>query len=406
MEEFKRMFDRYNRLPVQYIYIHPNDNPNPDNITHNFIIDLYNKETNYHNKRYLLMSCYSLYMRLDMRQGILVGGDDIKHKLQKYSYKYNENNDSKYSEKYYHYLKKYKNYDFNYIPQLVQMGGNYTRYQRFVPLIANDNLQEEDLINIDCESLNQNESCMKNYAPTIINRQTYKLENNLYYFKRYFKGISTDTFMEFLHENIIQYSNITYFVYIHLNLCLSHLIYILNKTYGYNINEEIKLIYKGGNTTRIHLGVIARKYNIANIENQYDNTNIGDWDYSINIDYESLYKKNIDIDLLLLKITKVIGFGLSYIKIMLPNYLHIDDIYLNKIINKIVDINTVSSINSYIETNNLYNNDNIHSININRILVGNYANHIICHNNGQLECNINRVQTDRPNKKSFTMHQL
>ena len=262
---------------IKDIYIHPSDRNRikigtDTAITIDNIQNLYDKETNFYNKKYLYMSCLSLYIN-DKIMSHLVGGgfqqnggdDNITHKLNKYSYKYNNTCNHKYNIKYLQYLNKNMIYDFNYISNIInQKGGIYTEYRQnpIENIALDDNLEMVNLSIIDCQNLNQHEKCIVNPTASVRHQDEYLLSNATNILKRYFKGISTDTYMKILYDNPKKYMELTYFVYIHLYLCLAHFIYILNKTdTNYDLSDKhIKLLYKGGNTTRIHLGATALKY--------------------------------------------------------------------------------------------------------------------------------------------------
>lgn len=418
-------------LLINNIYIHNNNN----NINIDILNQEYENETNYYNKKYIYLSLMSIFINTNIfeQHGGNIIDINTKYKLNKYGTRLVNDklvfpNNKKYQQKYNLYLQKYKYYDYNYINLIAQnnyqIGGlYYTRTDSNSNMNAINTINnpvEIDIANIDCNNLQDNEVCIDNLYPTLRNRPEYHKNLELYNFKRYFKGISTDNYMATLYNDFNNdYIKLTYFVYIHLNLALSHFIYILNKTNPhYNIDDnDIHLIYKGGNTTRIHLYAILSRYNSRDLLNRYDQTSIGDWDYNIKINYESLFKKQIQINLFLLKIKKVLGYILSYIKqvflLCLPN---VYNQYARRIIDNLQ--NTQHIVDKYIESYNNYANGrgdpNITNFAIRNIIIHSYPHKINCDHNYQIgmpyniRCthNNDKNMQDNTNIQSYKIYRI
>jgi hypothetical protein len=228
----------------------------------------------------------------------------------------------------------------------------------------------------DCAGagLNPNKVCIDNIWPIVSQQNQYSKNNLLYNFKRYFKGISTDNYMKTLYNNRNYYKTLTYLVYLYINLGLSSFINRYNFINGVLIDDhDVKLLYKGGNTTRIHLEFITKKYNAPNLVNRYNRTSVGDWDYNISINYQNLINKHIDIHIFIIKLKKVLDYSLSKIKERFNLFFpHLYNQYANNIISDLENINTYNIIQDYmIKYNNLVavpadriNNINIREVNI------------------------------------------
>lgn len=222
----------------------------------------------------------------------------------------------------------------------------------------------------------------------LINKQ-----HNLYNFKRFFKGLTTELFMKALKES--NNYDISTFVYISINLGISNLIYLINKIYQLNIdNDSIYIIYKGGNTVKNHYAVFYEKCppNIkANLN--IDEFKIGDWDYSLYINFKKLRynlssNPNLPLDNFIKMLTNTIQYVLNYIKINLESLIK-DETYikfgelLNKNINDI-DI-TLPQIKSYCDRS--FNIDS-------KDYVSNFKIDSIRYKNGSITCPASNVCTN------------
>jgi hypothetical protein len=114
---------------ISNIYIHRIDTGGRL-VSHEMIRALYNRETNYYNKKYFYMAYLSLYIneKIMLNRHLLPvqqdgGKNNLTHKLNKYSYKYNTTYDHKYNIKYLEYFKKNMLYDFNYINNIINQTG-------------------------------------------------------------------------------------------------------------------------------------------------------------------------------------------------------------------------------------------------------------------------------------------
>jgi len=181
-----------------------------------------------------------------------------------------------------------------------------------------------------------------------------KNERFLYLFKKYFNLSFTDFYMKYgLQKDDLKIS--TNYVYFLLNYTTQVLIEkLINVNYFGEktvlLQDKIKLLYKGGNTTRLlvrsftdnvtkqlknkHIDSVSNALNKLNSIIQ--KSNIGDWDYNVSINYDYLKKHNYD-DGELLTLVKLVSqsfyYTASYIKTqlhtMLMSKINIDNLAEN-----------------------------------------------------------------------------
>lgn len=405
----------------------------------NYLKQIYETDENYYHKKYIYLAILSYYITAIINNKKLDGSnikqsgssiinnkkEFINYKLNKYGNKFIQHQTSKYKQKYFNYLNKYNKYDFNFINTIInndeyhQKGGEYISMSNTIV----NNIIDKDQIKIlpDYKLI----TISKSFDPVTQKLNLYMINNAFYNFKKYLKNFMTDTFMKVLSSdfrkgttNNFLYNKLTYFVYIHINLALSQLIYLINKKKIYKnaIKEiddtDIQLIYKGGNTIRIHLEYIKKKYNNLNeeINKLYTNKDIGDWDYSLVINYNSLSEKKYDINSLILKIKRTIDFSLYFIKSKLERILTADNIY-NKYFSEIktllLDKKIEYAKSNYITKYNLYTDpqEHINNIIFKEILITN-LNKKLKLDNKEYKIEDIDILLDNTKRKSFKDYEI
>ena len=190
-----------------------------------------------------------------------------------------------------------------------------------------------------------------------------KLEEINYLFNKLFKGDSTDAFMQDILDNKY-YVMLSNYILIELQTNLSEYIYkynIKNATKQLDIYKDIVVLYKGGNTVRIHfnsfLNVIKKL--IPDIEFAKDGIfdinllKLGDWDFNISINYKELLTKGFtihELDNIYNNIKQIVIISLFKIKKNLKDLLNSELSY--NFTKKILDKLQTKTYNDYIEEYN------------------------------------------------------
>lgn len=137
------------------------------------------------------------------------------------------------------------------------------------------------------------------------------ISENIYLFKKYFNTLFTDVYVQdYLDSNT--YSLITNYLYFTMTSAFKQYIEIYNQN-NKNVDklneDDIILMYKGGNTIRFYLNYLQKKIKFGTspkaelgrqaFKNIQQSMNKGDWDYYVYIDYKRLLpilgKQKMDI---------------------------------------------------------------------------------------------------------------
>lgn len=214
---------------------------------------------------------------------------------------------------------------------------------------------------------------------------------NIYMAKREFKQYFTDIFM-YNHFKEPHRTNLTNYVYYLLTYLVDLYIYHAkkNKIFGDKsvyLDNNINCLYKGGNTTRVLVNgffdsVISslprNKDKMNEFKETYNSTtSIGDWDYNININYDTLLENGFtlnEVNSVYRHLVQVGGYAANVLKNKLDKLIYskdINDSFTDFII-EFIDSEKVTNINN--EIIDAYNNGldtrqhvELKSLKINRI---------------------------------------
>ena len=216
--------------------------------------------------------------------------------------------------------------------------------------------------------LNQMYGCIK--KPT--NFDQIKLNESKYFgILQPLKGAVTELFMyDILYDSNEKYESykiLCEYIYYELMSLIHEFISEYNIINSTNLTtDDISLLYKSGNTTRMYISLFYNSLVNKNInaeklkplKNILDVYKVGDFDYNIKINYKSLIDKKFtknQLDKIINYLNKIIILGLHKIKKTLQKYFNTDisTRYANNI-DKIIT-------NTLIEINENLNNININS---------------------------------------------
>lgn len=281
----------------------------------------------------------------DMSGGSKNNTSNIEYKISKYSKKFNDNfeNDTYYN-KLNQYIEELSGGSYNNIvtPTIDNILKN--RYSLITNIPSFKNLKTDipsdncissiDNENIDIyksTTLNSNYFCIKNL---LINHNKYIQNKLLYDLKYNSKGGATDIFAHFTLNQKLDYNdegikNVLYhlicdYVVFELTSLFSEYKYKLQKQFPNKImDNDIKLIYKGGNTTRLYIRIMLEQLKSKNKNTQYSyltdfyNTmKYGDLDFHLFIDYDNLKKQisSNSLDEIYKQCQQIVSLGLYKIK--------------------------------------------------------------------------------------------
>ena len=214
----------------------------------------------------------------------------------------------------------------------------------------------------------KNKMIQKNSSCEYMLDENSKLEEINYLFNKIFKGESTDSFMQDVLDQKY-YVMLSNYILIELQTTLSEYIYkynIINSTKQLDIYKDIKLLYKGGNTVRLHINLFFNTIrqlipDIKFIEGSMFDIKLlklGDWDFNIFINYKELGNKgfnNDELNQLYNNIKQIVAICLFKIKNNFRDLLNSELSY--NFTNKILDKLKKQNYNDYIEEYNKTNLD-------------------------------------------------
>ena len=248
-----------------------------------------------------------------------------EHKIHKYLHKMSNSNNSEKTNTYMHLLNKHiQNGGEIMIDNTVLMNNILNNnYNLLTDIEKYKNTKER---NID----SSNEDCIKNnyddedidiiqpkskYFNTkylCINADTrysknYRESKYNYELRRSLKSKATDIFMDSVLNTGLKYNMLCNYAHFELSSFFYEFIY----KYNLNIKDKTKrlgendiiLLYKGGNTTRMHIGLLLKNLKKDNqllefteLENIYGELTLGDWDFNVNIHFHKLILKGYTRD--------------------------------------------------------------------------------------------------------------
>lgn len=170
------------------------------------------------------------------------------------------------------------------------------------------------------------------------NNDTLELSDLIYQFKKSFRTLATDIFNGSVlnSEDVHLMTNYIYFTLNYAIECYKDLA-ISYDVFGRNakIRDNIKLLYKGGNTVRCLIGCFlntlkdkgmdpTKHKEYGNILKTYNELKIGDWDYSVYINYPKFSKESHEK--LRNQLLQVVHVALVHIADRINLFLHSHDI--------------------------------------------------------------------------------
>uniref|UniRef100_A0A6C0H7J0 Uncharacterized protein n=1 Tax=viral metagenome TaxID=1070528 RepID=A0A6C0H7J0_9ZZZZ len=315
-----------------YIFINDTLNGKIKNIKYDIEQELHIHKTDYYYCYYINYLLLSKYINNFFNSEFKKYND---YKLLKYNTKYNTHQQNKiYKDKFKHYLilknitggthlddDKY-HLLYNYEEKLIQINPDEMK--------CHDKITYIDSIENPYTCIN-----IPTYKPTKENEHSYLQSYYSYLFSRGIRQISTDTFMKILSKYTNNNKLLFNYVFIELHLCIGYYMYTFNKTTKSKLsNEDIFLLYKGGNIIKTLIELYSSDITNATIKSQYEKYletyNPSDWDYCITINNSNLLN-----DEFLNNITLV--FTKAFIRIQ-----HVIEKYINillpeSIFNELID---------------------------------------------------------------------
>ena len=280
--------------------------------------------------------------------------ENSEYKIFKYLSKLSNNSDNEKTNTYVHLLNKHIQNGGEIIMDNTTLmnnilSGKYNlltdveKYKEGKEEIPNENIKcvknnynEEDftVLNPKSKYFGTNYSCMESDTRYGLNYFESKYNYEL---RRTLKSNATDIFM----NETLRYLNYQLLCnYTHFEL--SSFFYEFIYKYNLNIDEngkdnkkrlddnEIILLYKGGNTTRMHIKLLIdnlkkiKQGSYKDLCDMYDELSLGDWDFNVNINFHKLidhgYLKN-DIIELINKCKQVSVMALHKVKLTFNNLL-------------------------------------------------------------------------------------
>jgi hypothetical protein len=250
----------------------------------------------------------------------------LEHKINKYLQKISLDNSNNKVDKYLQLLNKH-----------IQNGGEITTNNDvLINNILNDRYNlltdiekykesKKKINDSDCITNNYDEEDIDITQPTskyfgtkylCINSNTvydknYDESKYNYFFRRGLKSKATDLFMHnVLNENYGSfYNELCNYVHFELSSFFYEFIFKYNvRMIRVNPNKmldvnDIILLYKGGNTTKMYIGILLNnlkklnnEFPFENITNMYNDLTVGDWDFNVSINFKNLQIKNYNKD--------------------------------------------------------------------------------------------------------------
>lgn len=175
-------------------------------------------------------------------------------------------------------------------------------------------------------------------------------KENIYFFKKSFSLDFTDIYMQqgLTKQNLTISTNFIYFILNHtVNVFIENMMRV--KKFGdktQHLLDNVFLLYKGGNTTRIIFNCFIKSANkmfenskksigidksIKNLNDLIQNYNVGDWDYLIKINFDKLKENGYtddELNILIKLLLQSLYYSSTYIKnklsLLLKSKINID----------------------------------------------------------------------------------
>jgi len=339
------------------------------------------------------------------------GAYNLEYKIGKYALKFKNNiNNKTYAIKMMEYINRYKEQKGgseqniftasidSILKNEYRLVTNLPRYKSLSSKIEVKNcissLDDDEDYDLSSSSKIKNDNITKIFntpntciKDPMISSDEYSINKTLYELKRDTKAISTDIFM----QNILDeshYKLLCDFTFFELTSLISEFIYKINNVYlEKNIHldeDDIYLLYKGGNTTRMYIRKLYEQLNNANpgkyskLKEILDKLKVGDWDFNIYIDYDNLYSKGYteeEVQWIRFWSLQIVSLGLYKIKNIFSVYLKSDAgyDYVKTMNNKYYSDEYKEILENYKnKVNSLTGNDTIRDIKIDYIKCYNY----------------------------------